>query len=188
MGHKTVLAVFALSLVATQAAPAAPSSSFFPLAAGNRWTLHDLERGSSATVAVSATRSPGFVLRGFPGTADLRVRAVGPDDRGVGPRQRPLGAVPPAGRSRPARSTPSISRSAPLWRSVVVTVASRQAVVEDARDKTLRGCVRLTIRPPKNVRDAGIEELVFAPGIGLVRVSEITIAGVRERVLESYKL
>ena len=35
---------------------------------------------------------------------------------------------------------------------------------------------------------ASHQELAFAPGIGLVRVSELTIAGVRERVLSSYQL
>ncbi len=77
MGSKTVLAVLALSLVATQAAPAAPSGSLFPLAAGNRWTLRDVERGSSATVSVAKDRPSGLLLRGFPGTADLRVRTEG---------------------------------------------------------------------------------------------------------------
>ncbi len=77
MGSKTVLAVLALSLVATQAAPAAPSGSLFPLAAGNRWTLRDVERGSSATVSVATNRASGLLLRGFPGTADLRVRTEG---------------------------------------------------------------------------------------------------------------
>lgn len=187
MGSRTVLAALALALVATQAAPAAPAPSLFPLAAGNRWTLTDLERRSSATISVATTRSPGMVLRGFPGAAELRVRAVGSTieawDAGSD-RWEPFLRL---GATAGTKYLVNLSQT-PLWRGALVTVASRQAVVEDARGKTLRGCIRLTIRPPKNLRDAGIEELAFAPGIGLVRVSELTIAGVRERVLSSYVL
>ena len=73
-----------------------------------------------------------------------------------------------------------------LWRNLVVTVASRKLEVEDARGRTLRGCVRLTFRNPKGLADAGLEELVFAPGVGIVRVAEITIAGTRTRLLDRY--
>ena len=184
MGWKTVLTALVFGVGATQAAASAPS--FFPLADGNRWTLRGTGAGET-NVSVDSNRAPGFVLRGFPGTGQLRVRAVGSTveawDAGSN-RWEPflrLGAR--------AGTKYGVNLSgAPLWRSVVVTVASRQAVVHDARGKTLRGCVKLTLSHPKGVADAGIEELTFAPGIGLVRVSEITIAGVRERVLASFKL
>jgi len=35
------------------------------------------------------------------------------------------------------------------------------------------------------VADAGVEELVFAPGVGLVRVVETTIAGPRTLLLSA---
>jgi hypothetical protein len=71
---------------------------------------------------------------------------------------------------------------------VTVTVASRSAVVHDARGKTLRNCVRLTFAARKRMPDAGLEELVFAPGIGFARTSEQTIAGTRVRVLSTLRL
>lgn len=187
MGTRSLVTLMALSLVATQAAPAAPSPSLFPLAAGNRWTLRDVERGGSATVSVGQSRAAGLVLRGFPGTAELRVRTAGSTieawDTG-NDRWEPFLRL---GARAGTKYTVNLS-GLTLWRGAVITVASRHAIVEDARGKTLRDCVRLTIRPPKGLADAGIEELEFAPGIGLVRVSEITIAGVRERLLASFEL
>jgi hypothetical protein len=75
-----------------------------------------------------------------------------------------------------------------LWRSVVVTVASRRAVVEDATGRTLRNCVRLVVRQRKPVADAGVEELVFAPGVGPARIVEQTIAGPRTFLLAVWKV
>lgn len=184
MGLKTVLTALVVGIGATQATAAAPS--FFPLADGNRWTLRGDGAGET-NVSVGPSQAPGFVLRGFPGTGQLRVRAVGSAveawDAGSN-RWEPFLRLGARGGTKYGVNL----SGAPLWRSVVVTVASRQAVVHDARGKTLRGCVKLTLSHPKGVADAGIEELAFAPGIGLVRVSEITIAGVRERVLASFKL
>ena len=76
----------------------------------------------------------------------------------------------------------------PLWRSLTVTVASRSVVVHDARGKALRDCVRLTFATRKPIADAGLEELVFAPGVGFARIAEQTIAGTRVRVLSSHRL
>jgi hypothetical protein len=161
-------------------------TSLLPLADGNRWVLRDVERGSTA--AISVARQPsGFVLRGLPGAGELRVRAAG---RSVevwdpaGARWEPflrLGA--PAG----TRYKVALA-GAPLWSSVTVTVDSRSAVVHDARGKTLRNCVRIKFAARKRMPDAGLEELVFAPGVGLVRTVEQTIAGPRVRVLSGLRL
>ena len=163
-------------------APPAP----LPLVDGNRWVLRDLESSSTATIAV--TRRPsGLVLRGLPGTGDVRVRAAGRAVQAwdaADARWEPflrLGA--PAG----TRYTVALS-GAPLWRSLTVTVASRAAVVRDGRGRTLRNCIRLTFATRKPVADAAIEELVFAPGVGLVRTAEQTIAGTRVRVLAAVRL
>ena len=66
--------------------------------------------------------------------------------------------------------------ASPLWRSIDVTV-SRAACQVGAR--TVRGCVTLELRALKPVADAGVERLVFAPGIGPVEVVVQTIAGPR---------
>ncbi|HEX5800003.1 MAG TPA: hypothetical protein VFY02_07845 [Gaiellaceae bacterium] len=168
-----------------EAAPQ-PSATPLPLADGNRWVLRDDERGSTATISVARTPS-GLVLRGVPGTGDVRVRTAGRAVQAwdtAGARWVPflrLGA--PAG----TRYTVALS-GAPLWRSLTVTVASRTAVVRDGRGRTLRNCVRLTFATRKPVADAAIEELVFAPGVGFVRTAEQTIAGTRVRVLAAVRL
>lgn len=188
MGSKKTLALLlvALGSLTASAAGAAVGGGYFPLEPGNRWLLRDVERGTAITVSVAADRAPGSILHGFPGTADLRVRVTGTTVEAWDPasdRWEPflrLGA--PVG----TRYSVNLSHSA-LWRGVAVTVASRAAIVKDARGRTLRNCVRLALLPPKSLADAGIEELVFAPGIGLVSVTEITIAGPRRSVLASFR-
>ena len=69
-----------------------------------------------------------------------------------------------------------------------MTVASRDTVLEDVRGKTLRNCVRLTFAARKPIADAGLEEFVFAPGVGFARTSVQSIAGPRELVLASARL
>ncbi len=181
-----------LSILAAGAAVAAGSGgaatpSPFPLADGNSWTLRDPDRGSTAVIAARKAVK-GFVLRGFPGTGELRVRWAGaaveawdPVDR----RYEPL--------LRFGARTGSVYRvdlgTSPLWRAVSVTVASKQAVVTDAGDTERQGCTRFTFRYKKSsVVDAGLLELAFAPGIGPVSVTEQTIAGPRERLLDHYRL
>ena len=65
-----------------------------------------------------------------------------------------------------------------------MTVAARDATVADAEGRQVRDAVRLTFRYRGTLADAGLEELVFAPGVGLARVVEMTIAGPRVSVLE----
>ena len=160
--------------------------SLLPLAGGNRWVLRDELGGGTQAITVTRGAS-GLVLHGVPGAGDLRVRAAGravvawdPADQRWEPLFR-LGAV--------AGTTYSVDLAGlPLWRFLAVTVESRRTVVSDARGKTLRNCVRLVFSARKPIADAGLEELVFAPGVGFVRTSEQTIAGPRVRVLASLRL
>jgi hypothetical protein len=168
-----------------EGADAGTQRSFFPLQVGKSWQLYDERTGVRASsVAVVREADPaGFVLRGFPGLPEARVRRVGDAveawDPGAG-RWEPflrLGA--------PAGTTYRVDLPQTLfWRNVVVTVATRDATVADANGRSVRGAVRLTIRSKGKLADAGLEELVFAPGIGLARVVETTIAGPRVTVLE----
>ena len=90
----TALAL-ALALAAGPYAGAARAPSLFPLADGNRWTFTDLRSGTPRVISVRR-QAGALVLRGFPGTAALRVRRAGQGGAGVGRRAAPLGAVPPA--------------------------------------------------------------------------------------------
>lgn len=159
--------------------------SLFPLADGNRWTLRDVETDAATTIAVRR-ESGAFVLRGFPGASDLRVRMVektlhawDPDNR----RWEPLFRF---GARVGARYAIRLGSTA-LWQSVSAVVASKTAVVHDADGRPLRGCTKFTFRGRGKLVDAGIEEMVFAPGIGPVRIVEQTIAGPREKTLESFR-
>jgi hypothetical protein len=174
------LAVVPLALAADMGA--AQPRSPFPLAVGNRWVLRD-DAGTGTTITVQK----GLVLRGFPGTADVRVRQVGETTEAWDPTSRRWEPFLRLGAPVGTRYLVDLGDTI-LWRGVEVTVASRKAVVHDARGKMLRGCISLTFRYRKGVADAGFEELAFAPGIGPVRVVEITIAGSRERLLASYRL
>jgi hypothetical protein len=183
MRARFVTAVATFALVAAAGAEAAPAP-LFPLAAGSTWYLADAKSAAGSQVSVRARGNTVF-LRGFPGTGDLRVRRAG---LGVEAWDTADGRWEPFLRLGAPVGTQYRVDLAPtgLWRNLVVTVASRKLEVEDARGRALRGCVRLTFRNPKGLADAGLEELVFAPGVGIVRISEITIAGTRTRLLDRF--
>jgi hypothetical protein len=174
----------AAALTAAGSAAQAAGPTHLPLAAGSAWYLADAETAAGTTISVRRGGSGSF-LRGFPGAGDLRVRRAGAAvqawDEGQKRWEPFLRLGAPAG----TRYVVDLS-SAPLWRRVLVSVASRDAAVEDARGRERRGCVVLRLSPPKGVADAGIEELAFAPGVGPVRVVETTIAGSRTRLLDRY--
>jgi len=186
MSCRIALTAVALTLVTVQCAGAAGPPSAFPLADGNRWIMSDVETGDRSTV--SLRRQPaGLVLDGLPGAADLRVRAAGRTIEAWDPANRRWEPLLRLGAKAGTTYVVNLG-SEPLWRSLRVTIASREAVVHDARGKTLRNCVKLTFRSLKPIADAGLEELTFAPGIGLVRTVVMTIAGPREHVLASLRL
>jgi hypothetical protein len=173
---------------AADGAPAGSSRqpALLPLADGNRWVLRDVERGSTAAISV-ARKPSGLVLRGLPGAGELRVRVAGQSIQAWDPLgarwEQFLRLGAPAG----TRYKIALA-GAPLWSSVTVTVASRSVVVQDARGKTLRNCVRLTFAARKRMPDSGLEEIVFAPGVGFARTVEQTIAGTRVRELAQLRL
>jgi len=148
--------------------------------------LRDVEGPSTAAISVARTPS-GLVLRGLPGAGELRVRSAGRSVEAWDPASRRWEPFLRLGAPAGTRYKVDLA-GAPMWRSLTVTVASRSVVVDDARGKTLRNCVRLTFAARKPIADAGLEELVFAPGVGFARTAEQTIAGTRVRVLSSLRL
>jgi hypothetical protein len=188
MIRTTLLIGLALALCscggAEGGANAATDPSLFPLEIGKTWRLYDERTGRRVnSVAVTREAEPsGVILRGFPGLPEARVRrsgdAVEAWDPGASRWQRFLRLGAPAGTSYLVNLSQTV-----FWRNVVVTVASRDAAVADADGRTVRGAVRLTFRNRGKLADAGLEELVFAPGVGLARVVETTIAGPRVTVL-----
>jgi hypothetical protein len=177
-------ALLAGSLPAATAAVTTPS--LLPLAQGNRWVLRDPDRGGTRTVSVAHGPS-GFLLRGLPGAGELRVRTAG---RAVEAWDATSGRWEPFLRLGAAAGTTYLVDlpKTGLWRALTVKVASRRAEVEDARGKVLRNCVRLTFTTRKPIADAGLQELVFAPGVGIALTQEQTIAGPRIHLLAAYRL
>jgi hypothetical protein len=181
--RRLALATVLLALVAatTAAAAAAPA---LPLAAGNRWVLRDADGLSTGAVAIRL-RPAGLTLSGLPLLPETRVRAEDPAVTAwdaAGRRWEPflrLGA--------PVGTTYKVDLSGTGWRGLTVTVASRTLVLE-VLGRRRPGCIRLVFSAPKGTADAGVEELVFCPGLGLARVTEQTIAGPRTRRLTSVTL
>lgn len=148
--------------------------------------LRDPDRGGTRTVSV-ANGPSGFLLRGLPGAGELRVRSAGRAIEAwdaTSRRWEPFLRLGAAAGTTYLVDLPATG----LWRALTVKVASRRAEVEDARGKVLRNCVRLTFTTRKPVADAGLEELVFAPGVGIALTQEQTIAGPRIHLLAAYRL
>ena len=161
--------------------PRPADQRYLPLVDGSRWVLTDPAGKGSQTITVTRGTS-GLSLRGLPGAGEVRVRAAGFAIQAWDPassRWEPFLRLGARVGTKYAVSLPT----SPLWRSLVVTVVSRQAVAEDADGKILRNCVRLAFATRKTMADAGIEALVFAPGVGIVSATVQTIAGPREHTL-----
>ena len=166
-------------------ADAATPRPLFPLEVGTTWQLVDERTGAAAPpVRVARPAEPsGVVLRGFPGLPPTRVRENGTSIEAWDPDPGRWEPFLRLGAETGTSYRVDLSQSL-LWRNVLVTVAARDATASDADGETVRNAVRLTLRPKgKGMADAGLEELVFAPGVGLARVVETTIAGPRVTVL-----
>ncbi len=180
------MGVIAVALLGCGAAAAGPQPSLFPLGDGNRWTLRDVQSETKTTIEVRR-RDGVLLLSGWPGAGELRVRSAArtvevwdPSDHRWEPLLR-LGA--PRG-TKYLVALGGIS----LWRSVEVEIVSTDSVVRDLRGRVFRGCTRLMFRQRKPVADAGLLELVAAPGIGPVRIEVQTIAGPRQSLLAAHRI
>ncbi|OGG45077.1 MAG: hypothetical protein A3F84_03010 [Candidatus Handelsmanbacteria bacterium RIFCSPLOWO2_12_FULL_64_10] len=69
----------------------------------------------------------------------------------------------------------------------VVTVASVSEGVSTPYGD-FKGCVHLSMRPRDGLADAGFTDMWFAPGVGLVKWSEIWIGGVRSYALTGFSV
>ena len=188
------LACFACLLVTTATAPGqwpprsrsfqfADTAIYFPLAVGNSWSYAVEGRFASGTVAVQVTEAAEvegrqyFVLEGYtPQPALVRLTSQG--------RLVEL---------RRASGTEHLwydfaAAEGTIWTSELphrclgeAKLASRRSEVEPPTGPINNGLV--IGYGPTNCADAGIQEEAFAPGIGLVRRTELTIAGPRLLVL-----
>lgn len=155
----------------------------FPLAAGNRWVVRDVDAGGATTISIRK----GRVMHGFPGAGDLRVRRVGQTVQAWDTADRRWEAWFRFGVPLGTRYTVRLATT-PLWQSVEVGVTSKSASVRDYHGKLRRGCTRFTFRYLTPIADAGLLGLSFCPGVGPVRYSETTIAGPRTYALAGFKI
>ena len=193
------LACFACLLVTTGTAPGqwpprsrliqfTYTANYFPLAVGNSWTYAVEGRFASGDVAVQVTEAVEvegrqyFVLEGYtPQPALVRLTSQG---RLVELRRA-------SGTEHLWYDFTAVEGT--IWTSELphpclgeAKLASRRSEVETPRGSTNNG---LVIRyGPTNCADAGIQEEAFAPGIGLVRRTELTIAGPRSLVLTEARI
>jgi hypothetical protein len=165
---------------------AAPS--YFPLAGGNHWVYRRTTPGGVESWEVAATATPAstadrarFTLSGYFLGAP-RLVAVGRGDRVTekNPTGEPdllwylLGA--PVGTSWKLQlaEQPTATPYSGCVSGSALTVASRNETVAVPAG-VFRGVVRIDFRSP--CADAGISSEWFAPGVGLVRREEQSIAG-----------
>lgn len=154
----------------------------FPLAAGNRWVMRDVESRAAMTISIRK----GLVLHGFPTTGDLRVRRVGQTVQAWDTKNRRWEAFFRFGVKAGTRYKVELPATE-LWQAVEVGVASKTASVRDYKGKLRRGCTRFTFRYLTAIADAGLIDLSFCPNVGPVRYSETTIAGPRTFALAAVR-
>jgi len=184
--HRLAVAV-ALLLVASAAALPENSRRFFPLQPRNEWTFQNLRHGGAETLTVARARAGVFRLVGFPGAPTLRVRWSGRTLQAWDGKDRRWEALLRLGAR--AGTTYAVDLAQPLWRRAQVTVASRRATFYNPLlRRSHSGALRLAVRPNPDLADAGLNELWFAPRIGLVRWEEQSIAGPIQPVLSSARI
>ena len=158
-------------------------ANYVPLAVGNSWTYAVEGRAASGTVTVRVTESVGaagrqyFQLEGFtPQPALVRVGSQGRlwefrSDSGTEHLWYDFGAAEGT-IWRPELPHPCLGAAKLAFRHSDATVPAGD--FDDV----------LVIRyGTTNCADAGIQEEVFAPNVGLIRRTETTIAGPRSMVL-----
>ena len=174
------LSLAVLALAGPACGSSGATSSYFPLAHGNRWTF------DTTTIAAARVRPGVFRLDGFPGADGLRVRWSNGVLQAWDSGQRRWEAFLRLG--APKGTTYRVDLPEPLWEDVRVTVASRSATVKvDPLERSFSRAVRLSLRPSPGLADAGITSMVFAPGVGLVRWEELTFGGPVTHELESVR-
>jgi hypothetical protein len=157
-----------------------PAGSLFPLEPGNEWT-YESDRGERV-LGVAPASAGAFVLDGFPGARELRVRWEGTTltawdeaDRRWEPLLR-LGA--------PAGTTYAVALPQPLWENVEVTVAATaETLYNPVLLRSHAAVVKLELQPDPGLADAGVLELWFEPEVGLVRWVEQSFLGPVAHVL-----
>ncbi len=181
---RRVLALPALALVLAAPACATSPATLLPLRDGSRWLLRD-DSGVEAQLAVRKTTA-GTTLTGIPGAGSLRVRTRGAAVEAYDTTQRRWEPFLRLGAKAGTAYKIDLTQT-PMWRQVSARVVSRTTTVYDANGKAHRNCVRITFFSNK-IADAGPEELVFAPGIGFVRIAEQSIRGPQPKLLVSYRI
>jgi hypothetical protein len=179
----------AAALVFVSWAAAAPDNErrFFPLQARSQWAFEELRYGGTSRMTVTSARGGVFRLDGFPGAPDLRVRWSGKALQAWDKEQRRWEPLLRLGAA--TGTTYRVDLPAPLWNGARVTVASRRATVSNpVLRRSHEGTVRLAVRPPADLSDAGVTGLWFAPKVGLVRWVEASIAGPTAHVLSSARI
>jgi hypothetical protein len=179
-----LVVVLIVSALAGVAVSSAAEQRLFPLAAGNRWVLKDEKSPHRTTMSIAESAS-GLVLRGLPlARGELRVRDTGRSVQVWDTADRRWEVLFDFG--APAGSMYVVDLAATEWRRVRATVASRSVSARDYQGEIHRRCTRITFR--FRLADAGVEEMVFAPETGPVRITETWIGGLWKQLLSSHRL
>lgn len=180
-GPLMVAALFAQG-AAAQAQSAPAGADYFPLEVGNKWTYAltqgGASRGSVDVDVASSSSAHGqtyFALENYFGTgatSNVRETGIASVVESDGRASETLWYLMNA---RVGRRWQFVSASAPgCTNHELARVMSRTDAV-DVPAGHFTGCVRLAFTG--SCRDAGVAEEVFAPGVGLIRRTEDSIAG-----------
>jgi len=190
MNVRTLLPLAALASACARA-PAAPPApvrapaDYFPLAVGNEWTYRDESpalgtdrKGPARTVRILERTKDGY-FRDNEGT-ELRA-----DPDCVHDRARRLLCAP----FEPGRSWASVVSVSSTERYEIVGVGEHVATPAGKFD----GCVRVRARNRASPSTELVNELTFAPGVGLVRIETAAVVAGKvnpqvRAVLERYRV
>jgi hypothetical protein len=190
MEFRTLLPLAALASACARA-PAAPPppaqapADYFPLAVGNEWVYRDESpalapdrKGAARTVRILERTKDGY-FRDSEGT-ELRADADCVHDRA-----RRLLCAP----FEPGRSWSSVVSVSSTERYEIAAVGERVATPAGA----FAGCVRVRARNRASPSTELVNELTFAPGVGLVRMETAVVVGGKvtpqvRAVLERYRV
>lgn len=173
MRTRTLLLPLAALAAACARAPVAPPrpaqapSDFYPLAVGNEWVYRDASpalpaerQGASRTVRIVERTRDGY----FRDSTGAELRA---DPDCLHDRDRRLLCAP----FEPGRAWASVLSVSSTERYEIVGVGERVATPAGA----FEGCVRVRARNKISPSNELVNELTFAPGVGLVRIETAAV-------------
>lgn len=158
---------------------------YFPIEVGMTWTYGEGDRVVRITETVETLFGWGYLVRG---PLQDRVVSSQEDGRVLELRSREGRQLYDFGAEEGASWTiDSTGNPSDLLDGTTVRVVSRSETVEVPYG-SFEGSIHLSLHPRPGLADAGITDMWFARGVGLVKWSEVWIGGVRDYELTGLEI